>query len=118
MDTASACIAAKQCLIYQAAITDTATAKVVCFGSAAIDRYIDASMRFGETGTHQDIDLLFVPRAGHGEVGPLEAFVLSVVDRVNSTYPALSGQVSSSVNMTSNRLYSLIYLFEVDTLLT
>jgi hypothetical protein len=105
MDAVGACVAAKQCLAYQVAIT--MTADIVCFGSAATDLYIEPCMRFGETATRQDVDLLFVPRSSNDDddAGPVEAFVRSVVARLDMTFPALAGGLSWYTNIVSTGLH-------------
>jgi hypothetical protein len=64
-------------------------------------------MRFGETGTHQDIDLLFVPTdgGGHDDTEMLEDFVRLVADRVVTMFPMLRGDLTSFVDVKSNSLH-------------
>lgn len=105
MHARTAFLVAKQCLVYEAALAKEAN--VICFGSAALDLYIDPKMRFGETGEHQDIDLLFVPHVWTGDGSDaLEAFVERVFDRVQSAFPLLPRHcLKSFINMTSIGMY-------------
>lgn len=107
MDRGSAFLAAKHCIV--SAAVSAPDCKVVLFGSAALDLYIDPYMRFGETGSHQDMDFLLVPsRDGDDDDGiirHLETFFANLHLIVEMAFPVMASSMSWTFNMTSNRRY-------------
>lgn len=98
MDVGSKLLHVRQCLLAMVCDADN----VVLYGSAAADRYIVPSMRFGETGAHQDIDLMLVVADEDVGIAPLERFVYDLSAKV-----ALPGAIVHRIKMMCNGLYGV-----------
>lgn len=103
MDLGSKVACAKQCFLYTAVTSFNG----VLYGSAAADRYLDPSMRFGESGSHQDLDLFLVlPDEDAAYPEHIDQFMTAVSEVTACVMQYNEAVLTYTVKMNCNGLYT------------